>query len=65
MSVLVVITSLNGHPVSPKNLLSLLKKEIKYDLYDTETLTCAYVSQNLPGVNPSEQDINAMRKSLN
>ena len=64
-SVLVVIINPSGHPVSPRSLLSLLKKETRYVLYAMETQTCAYESQNPPGVNPSEQDINAMRKSLN
>jgi len=28
-------------------------------------MICEYEKQNQPGVNPSERDINAMRKSLN
>ena len=62
---LVVIINQKGHPVSPKNSLSLPKKETKFGSYVTEILTCAFASQSLPNVNPSEQDINAMRKSLN
>ena len=64
-SVLVVITSPNGHPVSPKSLLSLLKMVTKYASFDSEILICRSRRTSPPDVNPSEQDINAMRKSLN
>jgi hypothetical protein len=53
------------HPVSPRSLLYLLRKEIKCALFDLETQICELENQNLHGVNPSEQDISAMRRSLN
>ena len=60
-----VITNPNGHLVSPRNLQYLLKKVIKYALSGTVILICRSKRTFPPGVNPSEQDINAMRKSLN
>ena len=50
---------------SPRSLLYLLRKEIKSALSDLETLICELESLNLHDVSPSEQDINAMKKSLN
>ncbi len=50
---------------SQRSLLYLLRKEIKSALSDLETLICELESLNLHDVSPSEQDINAMKKSLN
>ena len=50
---------------SPRSLLYLLRREIKSALSDLETLICELESLNQTGVNPSEQDISAMKRSLN
>jgi hypothetical protein len=65
MNGLVIITNQKEHPENPRNLLCLLRREIKSVLLDLEIQIYELESQNPPGVNPSEQDINAMKKSLN
>jgi len=61
----VVIINQSEPLESQRSLLYLLRKEIKSALSDLETLICELESLNLHDVSPSEQDINAMKKSLN
>ena len=60
-----VIINQSVRQVSLRSLLYLLRRAIKCALYASEILICEYESPNLRGVNPSEQDINAMKRSLN
>jgi hypothetical protein len=62
---LVVTINQNEQQENLRSLLYLLRREIKSALFVLETLICELENPNPPGVNPSERDISAMKRSLN
>jgi len=59
------ITNLSELLESLKSLPYLPRRVTRYALLDSEILICEYENPNPHGVNPSEQDISAMKRSLN